>query len=119
MLSLLNYMEKSKEIVSKLVSKYVREKPSRITLRLDWDDKKSSLRIEGDNLDHLVEYAGAIDFTSFSQGVLDAYRKEYGELKVVPISFREEIYENDEVSLDLHPTGSAGIFDIFIKYKLK
>jgi hypothetical protein len=119
MLSLLNYMEKSKEIVSKLVSKYVREKPSRITLKLDWNDKKSSIIFEGENLNQLVECPRAIDFTSFAQGVLDAYRKEYGELEVVPISFREEIYENEKVSLDLYPTGSAGIFDIFIKYKQK
>jgi hypothetical protein len=110
-------MEKSKEIVSKLVSKYAKERPSRITLRLE--DKKSNIGLEGENLNQLVECPQVIDFTSFAQGVLDAYRGEYGELKVVPQNFREEIYENGKVSLDLYPTGSAGVFDIFIEYKRK
>jgi hypothetical protein len=103
-------MEKPKQIVSKLVSKYVREKPSRIKLRLDWKDKRSSISVEGENLNQVVDYPHVIDFTSFAQGVLDAYRREYGELKVMPISFREEIYENEKVSLDLYPTGSAGVW---------
>ena len=68
-------------------------------------------------MDETVEYSHAIDFTSFANGVLEAYREVYGELKAVPISFREEIYENDKVRLDLYPTGSAGIFDIFVEYK--
>jgi hypothetical protein len=110
-------MEKSKEIVSKLVSKYVKERPTKITLRLE--DKKSNISLEGENLNQLVECPQDTDFTSFAQGVIDAYRGEYGELEVVPINFREEIYENGEVSLDLYPTGSAGIFDIFIEYKRK
>ncbi len=58
-----------------------------------------------------------IDFTSFAHGVIEAYREVYGELQVLPISFREEIYKNEKVSLDLYPTGSAGIFDIFVEYK--
>jgi len=44
-------------------------------------------------------------------------RKPYGELEVVPISFREEVYGNDKVSIDLYPTGSAGIFDVFVEYR--
>jgi hypothetical protein len=36
----------------------------------------------------------------------------------VPISFREEVYENENVALDLYPIGSAGVFDIHIEYKL-
>jgi len=64
-----------------------------------------------------TSFIAAIDFTSFANGILDAYRQAYGELKVVPVSFREEIYKNDKVSLDFYPTGSAGIFDIFIEYK--
>jgi hypothetical protein len=112
-------MEKLKEIVSKLVSKYIRERPSRITLKLDWNDKRSSISFDGENLNQVIEYLQAIDFTSFAQGVLKAYTEEYGELEVVPISFREEIYKNDKVSLDLYPTGSTGVFDIFIEYKRK
>ena len=109
--------EKPKEIVSKLISKYIKDEPSRITLKLDWKDRRSIISIKGDNLDQTFEYLQTIDFTSFAHGVIDAYRKAYGELEVVPISFREEIYRNDKVSLDLYPTGSAGIFDIFIEYK--
>ncbi len=48
---------------------------------------------------------------------MEAYRDAYGDLKVVPISFREEVYENERVSLDLYPTGGAGIFDIFVRYR--
>jgi hypothetical protein len=110
--------EEPKEVVSRLVSKYIKEKPSRITLKLGWDDKKSTINIKGDkNLNEAVEYAGVIDFTSFAHGVIEAYRKAYGELEVVPISFREEVYKNDRVALDLYPTGSVGIFDIFVEYK--
>lgn len=110
--------EEPREIVSKLVSKYIQEKPSKITLKLGWDDKKSTINIKGDkNLNEAVEYSGAIDFSSFANGVVEAYKEAYGELEVVPISFREEVYRNDKVSLDLYPTGSAGIFDIFIEYK--
>jgi len=36
---------------------------------------------------------------------------------VVPISFREEVYANKNVALDLYPTGSIGVFDVYIKHK--
>ena len=108
---------KSKEIVSELISRYIKAKPRRISLKLNWNDKRSLINLKGENLDETVECSHAIDFTSFADGVLEAYREVYGELKAVPISFREEIYENDKVCLDLYPTGSAGIFDIFINYK--
>jgi len=105
-----------KEIVKELVSQYIPAKPSRISLKLYWDEKRSSISVKGDNLDQTAEYPQAIDFTSFAHGVLEAYKKAYGELEEVPISFREEIYKNDKVSINLYPTGSAGIFDIFIEY---
>jgi len=105
-----------KEIVKELVSRYILAKPRRISLKLYWDDKRSLINLKGDNLDQTAEYFDTIDFTSFADGVIEAYKKAYGALKVVPISFREEIYKNDKVSLDLYPTGSAGIFDIFIEY---
>jgi len=76
------------------------------------------IRIKGESLDKTAEYKD-IDFTSFARGVLDAYKEAYGDLEVVPVSFREEIYKNDRVTLDLYPTGSAGIFDILIEYKDK
>jgi hypothetical protein len=107
-----------KEIVKELVSRYIPAKPTRISLKLDWDKKRSLINLKGDGLDQAAEYFDTIDFTSFAHGVLEAYRGAYGDLEVIPISFREEVYRNDEVALDLYPTGSAGIFDIYIEYKL-
>lgn len=107
------------EIVKELVSQYIQVKPRRISLKLYWEDKRSAISINGDNLNQTIEHAQTIDFTSFAHGVIEAYKEAYGELEVVPISFREEIYRNDKVALDLYPTGSAGIFDIFVEYKNK
>ena len=107
-----------KEIVKELVSKYIKAKPTRIRLKLNYSDDNSSISIKGKDLDETVDYHNAIDFNSFANGVLEAYEEVYGELKAVPISFREEIYENDKVRLDLYPTGSAGTFDIFVEYKI-
>jgi hypothetical protein len=109
--------KKPREIVKELISQYIHAKPIRISLRLYCEDKHSIISIKGDNLNQTIEHSQTIDFTSFAYGVLEAYREAYGELEVVPISFREEIYRNDKVSLDLYPTGGAGIFDIFIEYK--
>jgi len=109
--------KKPREIIKELVSRYIKAEPRRISLKLYWDDKRSTISINGDNLNQTIEHPQTIDFTSFAHGVLEAYREVYGELEVVPISFREEIYKNDRVSIDLYPTGSAGIFDIFIEYK--
>jgi len=106
-----------KEIVKELVSKYMKTKPKRIRLKMNYSDGNSSISIKGKDLDETVDYHNAIDFTSFANGVLEAYREAYGELRTIPISFREEIYENEKVSLDLYPTGGAGVFDIFINYK--
>ena len=99
------------------ISKYIGEKPRRISLKLHWEDGRSTISINGDNLSRNIEHPQTIDFTSFAHGIIEAYREAYGELEVVPISFREEIYRNDKVSLDLYPTGSAGVFDIFVEYK--
>lgn len=104
-------------MVRKLVSKYIKAKPSRISLKLNWNEKKSWINLQGENLDETIEYPHAIDFTSFARGVLDAYEQAYGKLRVVPVSFREEIYKNEKVSLDLYPTGSEGIFEIFVEYR--
>jgi len=115
---LFNHMEKNlKEVVKKFIAEYIKSKPRRITLRLYWDSKHSTISINGTNINRTIEHPHTIDFTPFANGVLEAYREAYGELEVVLVSFREEIYRNDKISLDLYPTGSAGIFDIFIKYK--
>ena len=105
------------EIVKKLVSRYLPAKPRKISLKLYWNDKRSLINFKGDNLDQTAEYFHAIDFTSFANGVVEAYREAFGELKEIPVSFRETVYKNDKLSIDLYPTGSAGIFDIFIEYK--
>ena len=107
------------EIVKKLVSRYIPEKPRRISLKLYWNDKRSLINLKGDSLDQTTEYFHAIGFTSFANGVVEAYREAYGELKEIPVSFRETVYKNDKLSIDLYPTGSAGIFDIFINYQEK
>jgi len=107
------------EIIREVVLKYIKEKPALIRLKVDLNSQTSEITLKGQNLDKKFEYSESIDFNSFAHGVIEAYREIYGDLEVIPISFREEIYENDKVSLDLYPTGSAGIFDIFIEYKDK
>jgi len=107
----------AKKIIKELVSLYIQAKPRRISLKLFSNGKHSTISINGDDLNQTIEHPQSIDFTSFAHGVLEAYRETYGELEVMPISFREEIYKNDKVSLDLYPTGSAGTFDIFVHYK--
>ena len=107
----------AKDVVKELVSKYVKAKPNRISLRLDWEDNRSIISIHGESLKESVEYSQTIDFTSFAHGVIEAFRDAYGELQVVPISFREEVYENENVALDLYPTGSTGVLDVYIEYK--
>ena len=106
-----------KEIVKKLVAQYIKSKPTRISLKLSWNDKKSRISLIGNGLNQAVEYPDTIPFTPFAYGVIEAYEEVYGKLRVVPVSFREDIYENDKVSLDLYPTGGAGIFDIYVEYK--
>lgn len=107
----------SAEIVKKLVSRYIPAKPKSISLKLHWGDKRSLISLKRNGLDETAEYSQTIDFTSFAHGVLEAYREAYGELREIPVSFRETLYKNDKLTIDLYPTGSAGIFDIFIEYK--
>jgi hypothetical protein len=110
-------MGDARDFVRRFVLRYVKAKPTRISLSVDWKNSRSVISVHGENLKESVERSEWISFTSFAEGVLDAFREAYGELKAVPVSFREEIYENDHVSLDLYPTGSMGIFDIYITYK--
>jgi len=106
-----------REIVKELISQHIQAKPGKISLKLYCNDEHSTISINGDNLNQIIEHPQTVDFTSFAHGVLEAYREAYGDLEVVPISFREEIYKNNKVALDLYPTGSVGIFDIFVHYK--
>ena len=109
--------ENPKEIVKKLISRYIPAKPKRISLKLEWSDKRSLINLKGNDLDETAEYFQTIAFTSFANGVIEAYREAYGELREIPVSFRETLYKNEKLSIDLYPTGSAGIFDIFVEYK--
>jgi hypothetical protein len=112
-------MEENKEIVKNLVYMFARARPNKISLELDLEKELSVISIYINELKLVSIQPKRIDFTSFAMGVMEAYEKVYGKLEVVPVSFREEIYKNDKVSLDLYPTGSEGIFDIFINYNVK
>jgi hypothetical protein len=105
-----------RELVKRIVLQHISERPRRISLRLLWDRGSSLITIESD-AEKTIEVQDIVSFTSFAEGVVDAFREVYGELEVVPISFREDLYCNDEVSLLLHPTGSLGVFDIFVEYR--
>jgi hypothetical protein len=109
--------ENTKEYVKRFLMQYIKSRPIRISLKLEWDNKKSRINLIGNGLNQTIVYPDTISFTSFAYGVIEAYEEVYGKLKVVPISFREEIYKNDKVSLNLYPAGSVGIFDIYIKYR--
>ena len=112
-----NTHKKPQDIVEGIVSQYIDKRPRKIALKLSWNDKTSAISFNGDNLNHTIEIAQTIDFTSFARGILDTYQKVYGEMEVFPTSFREEIYKNDKVALDLYPSGSSGRFDILVNYK--
>jgi len=105
-----------KEKVVRVVREYIQMKPSRITLLLYWEIKKSDIELQLRDRMVTITLPGIISFTSFAHGVIEVYEEVYGKLNIIPLSFREEIYRNDRVSLHLYPTGGAGRFDIFISY---
>jgi len=109
--------EDAKELVKKLVRQYIKSRPKGISLKLSWNDRRSRISLVGDGLNKAVEYYDTIPFSLFASGVIEACEEVYGKLKVVPVSFREDIYENDKVSLDLYPTGGLGVFNIYVKYE--
>lgn len=108
---------KPKDYVKELVLRHIEEKPRRISLKLAWEpmpwEPLSLIKIG----DHEYETERVVDFTSFGDGVVEAFMEAFGELRENPMSFRETIYRNGDVEIDLYPTGSAGIFDIFIRYR--
>ena len=108
---------KVEEVVKDLITQYIDRKPRMVSLKLSWHDDLSEITISGENLEKKVKYPFTIPFTSFAQGVIEAYEEVYGKLRVIPVSFREEIYENEKVSLDLYPTGGAGVFEVWVTYK--
>jgi len=109
--------KKPREVVKELVLGAIQRRPKRITLSMKWGEKRNTIRfVNTDGLDETVE-CGDMSFTSFGYGVVDAFREAFGELTEIGVSFRETIYENEKVVLDLYPTGSAGIFDIYVSYK--
>ena len=108
---------KPKDFVKELVLRHIKERPTRISLKLVFEpmpwEPVSAVKIG----DHEYETERVIDFTSFGDGVVKAFLEAYGEMITIPVSFRETIHRNNEVEIDLYPTGSAGIFDVYIKYK--
>jgi len=107
---------KPRAYVKELVLRHIPERPKRISLRLMYDpmpwEPVSAIKIG----EHDYESERVVDFTSFGRGVVEAFSEAYGELREIPVSFRETIYKNEKVVVDLYPTGSAGIFDIYIQY---
>jgi hypothetical protein len=111
-------VKSNRELVKEIVLRYIEKKPRRITLKLNLklNEERSVIIIESGLGEEIIEIDRIIDFTSFGYGVVDAYRDVYGDLEIIPISLREDIYQNEKVSLLLYPTGSAGVFDIYVEY---
>ena len=94
--------EKAGELVKDLMARYTGREPKTISVKLSWDGG-SEIRISGDGLDEKDRVFSHHFLREFAEGVIEAYEEVYGKLRVVPVSLREEIYENDKVSLDLYP----------------
>jgi len=101
-----------RELVKKIVLQYINLKPTRISLRLLWDKISSLITID----EKTVEVEEIISFNSFADGVIDAFREVYGELELIPVDLRTDIYRNSKITIELCPTGSLGVFDIYIQY---
>lgn len=100
-----------------LLAEAIKDKPTRVSLKIvvgeNWEDSKSVVSVN----DAETRFNKPISFTQFGEAVKEAFREAYGDLKVVPISFREELLVNDHVMLRYVPTGSMGVFDIYVVYK--
>jgi len=101
-----------RELVKKIVMQYINLKPTRISLRLLWDKNSSLITID----EKTVEVEEIISFSSFADGVIDAFREIYGELELIPVNLRTDIYRNSKITIELYPTGSLSRFDIYIQY---
>lgn len=105
------------EDLKSLLEEAIKHKPTRISLRIvagkSWEDSTAIVDVAGQK----NHFKKPISFTEFGKAVEEVFQKAYGELKVVPISFREELLVNDHVMLRYVPTGSMGIFDIYVVYK--
>jgi hypothetical protein len=53
-------MRKPREVVKEIVSRYIQANPRRISLKLYWEDKRSSISIYGDNLNQTIEHPETI-----------------------------------------------------------
>lgn len=110
------------EDLKNLLASSIKHRPTKISLRIitgeSWDS--STAEVETAKMGEEPEkraFERPISFAEFGKAVEEAFREAYGELKVVPISFREELLVNDHVMLRYVPTGSMGTFDIYIVYK--
>ena len=105
-----------RELVKKIVLQYINRdkfKPTKISLRLLWDKNSSLITIDEKKT---IEIPEIISFSSFADGVINAFREVYGELELIPVDLRSDIYQNNRVTLELYPTGSLSRFDIYIQY---
>jgi len=109
-------LKTQKEIVKEIIKEYISEKPSKIVLIVNWESGYSDIifHINGEKVQRRIYER--ISFTSFGLAVKEAYEEAYGNLETIPISFREEEYKNQKVKLHFYPTGSAGVFDIYVNY---
>lgn len=110
------------ENLQELLEKAIKQKPTRISLRIKSGEglETSTSEVEIARLGEngvKTPFKTPISFTEFGEAVKEAFANAYGELKIVPISLREELLVNDNVMLRYTPTGSMGIFNIYVTHK--
>jgi len=66
----------------------------------------------GEGWEERVNHLFTFSFTSFTRQVVESYEEVCGKLMVLARSFREEIYEDEKVSLDVYPSGGTGSFEV-------
>lgn len=105
------------EVVKKLVLDNVHEKLIRISLKLDFRRERSKIYFQDVDKTKVYEIKAVIGFSTFARAVRDAFEERFGEFKVDPLSFREDVLRNDRVELVLSPTGGLGLFDIWVNFR--
>ena len=101
---------KTEELVKDGIARCMSRKPKMISLKLTRDDLYE-IRIAGEGWEERVNHLFTISSTSFTLQVVDSYEEVYGKSMILARIFREEIYENEEASLNLYPSGGTGIFE--------
>ena len=101
---------KTEEFVKDGIARCMSRKPKMISLKLTRDDLYE-IRIAGEGWEERVNHLFTFSFTSFTRQVVESYEEVCGKLMVLARSFREEIYEDEKVSLNLYPNGGTGSFE--------